>query len=187
MGLRNIAFTIHVGGNDSPYDRNKVARQWGEKLDSLQAADPQGYVHWTQIYEGKGHWLDGEDAAALPWMAGYSRDPLPRQVVWKQDDVTHTRFYWLAVRAEDQKRGAEIRSSLSGQNIDVRATGVDRFIIHVHDRLLNLDEPVSVTAEGQEVFKGRVKRTIGMLAKTLTDRGDPALVFSGEIAVTLTK
>ncbi len=186
LGLRNIAFSIHVGGNDAPYHRNKVASQWGQKLDALQEADPHGYVHWTKIYEGKGHWLDGEDAAALPWMAGHTRNPLPRQVAWKQDDVTHARFYWLAVRAEDRHGGAEIRGTLSGQVFDVQASGVERFILRVNDRMLNLDEPVTVTAADTELFQGYVNRTIGTLAETLTDRGDPALVFSGEMAVTLT-
>jgi predicted peptidase len=187
LGLRNIAFTIHVGGDDSPYNRNEVARQWGEKLDKLQEKDPQGYVHWTRIYEGKGHWLDGEDAEALPWMADYTRDPLPKRVVWKQDDVTHPRFYWLAVKTEDQHGGAEIRGHLQGQTFQVQATGVDGVIIRVNDQMLNLDEAVTVTSTGRKLYKGYVERTIGTLARTLEERGDPALVFSGEIAVTLTK
>ena len=28
LGLRNLPFTIHMGENDTPYKRNKVAAEW---------------------------------------------------------------------------------------------------------------------------------------------------------------
>ena len=30
LGLRNLPFAIHVGADDSAYNRNKVAKEWGE-------------------------------------------------------------------------------------------------------------------------------------------------------------
>jgi len=186
LGLRNIAFTIQAGGKDSAYNRNKVARQWGQKLDDLQKEDPDGYVHWTKVYEDKGHWLDRQDAAALPWMAGHTRNPLPKRIVWRQDNVTHSRFYWLAVEPEDRRAGIEVRVSLKGQEFDVQAGGISRLIIRANDRMLNLDEDVTVTSQGKVLYKGRIQRSIGTLAKTLAERGDPASIFSGDIVVTLT-
>ena len=185
LGLRNIAFTIHVGGNDSAYNRNKVAGQWGEKLDALRKDDPEGYVHWTKVYEGKGHWLDRQDAEALPWMAKYTRDPLPKRIVWRQDDVTHARFYWLAIKPDEQRAGIEVRADLKGQQFDVQAADISQLMIRVNDRMLNLDEEITVVSKGEELFKGRVQRSIAMLAKTLAERGDPESVFSGEITVKL--
>ncbi|MCD6394580.1 MAG: polyhydroxyalkanoate depolymerase, partial [Planctomycetes bacterium] len=187
LGLRNVAFTIHVGAKDSPYNRNKVARQWGQKLDALQEDDPHGYVHWTNIYEGKSHWLDGQDAAALPWMAGHTRNPLPSRIVWRQDDVTGSRFYWLAVKPQEQRARVAVRASFKGQQFDVQAGKINQLIIRANDGMLNLDEVVTVTSQGKELYKGRMQRSIGTLAKTLAERGDPAAIFSGEIVVTLTK
>ncbi|NQT87849.1 polyhydroxyalkanoate depolymerase, partial [bacterium] len=186
LGLRNLAFTIHVGAKDSPYKRNQVARKWGDKLDALQKPDPEGYVHWTKIYAGKAHWLNREDAAALPWMAKHTRNPFPNRIVWRQDDVTHARFYWLAVKPEERRKGVEVRASLKGQQIDVQAGGISQLIIRVNDRMLNLDEDVTVSSQGKELYKGRIQRSIGTLAKTLAERGDPVSVFSGEVIVTLT-
>src|SRR5690606_8247408 len=76
-GLRNLPFSIHMGANDGAYDRNKKAAEWGERLAALKKDDPAGYEHWVKIYPGKGHWLNREDAAALPWMAKFTRNPLP--------------------------------------------------------------------------------------------------------------
>ena len=72
MGLRNLPFTIHMGANDGAYNRNKVAAEWGEKLKALREADPQGYEHLVKLHEGRGHWMNREDAEALPWMAKFT-------------------------------------------------------------------------------------------------------------------
>ncbi len=186
LGLRNVPFTIHVGGKDAAYNRNNIARQWGQKLDDLQKDDPDAYVHWSKIYDDKGHWLGGQDAAALPWMAKHTRNPLPNRIVWRQDDVTHTRFYWLAVKPEEQRAGIEVRASLKGQQFDIQADGVKQLIIRVNDRMLNLDEDVIITSQGKELYKGRLRRSIGTLSRTLSERGDPKSIFSSEIVVTLT-
>jgi hypothetical protein len=51
--------------------------------------------------------------------------------------------------------------------------------------MLNLNEEITIASEGKTLFKGHVRRSIEMLAKTIADRGDPASVFSAEILVTL--
>lgn len=183
LSLRNLPFSIHVGADDSAYNRNDMARHWGKRLDALHEDDPQGYVHWTKIYAGKGHVLGGQDAAAIPWMAKHTRNPLPGRIVWRQQN--HPRFYWLA--AKRLRPGTVIRAEYRGQQIDLQAGGVDQLIIRANDRMFSLDEIITVTSQGKQVYKGRIKRRIGTLAKTLAERGDPASIFSGEIVVTLTE
>jgi poly(3-hydroxybutyrate) depolymerase len=185
LGLRNLPFTIHVGAKDAAYKRNEVARQWGEQLDELQKQDPGGYIHWTKIHEGMGHWMNRQDAAALPWMAKYTRNPLPDRIAWRQDNVTHTRFYWLAVPDDQQRKGAEVFASRAGQTFTVRADGVEQLIVRLNDRMADLDKPITIVSSDQTLFTGRVKRTIAVLAKTLAERGDPDLLFTSEVALTL--
>lgn len=76
-GVRNLPFSIQVGELDDAYDRANVARQYGAMLDTLQQADPDGYVHFTKIHQGKGHWMDGDDRIAVPWMKGSPATPSP--------------------------------------------------------------------------------------------------------------
>ena len=85
------------------------------------------------------------------------------------------------------RAGVEVRATLKGQQFDVHAGKINQLIIRVNDRMLNLDEDVTVTSQAKELYKGRIQRSIGTLAKTLDQRGDPAAIFSGEIVVTLTK
>lgn len=184
LGLRNVPFAIQVGGNDAAYNRNKVAAEWGQTLGKLRDDDPHGYEHLVKIHEGKGHWMDLEDKLALPWMARHRRNPVPKTVVWKQASTTHDRLYWLAVPAGQAKGGSLVSATLDKQSIEITvAEQVNKLLIRLDDRMVNLDKPVSVTYRGNVLFKGLVPRTIRVLTQTLLGRGDPMLVFDAEVLV----
>ncbi len=183
LGLRNLPFALQVGELDAPYDRNKVAREWGEKLAALREQDPEGYEHYFELHAGKGHWMDREDAKAVPWMAEFTRIPWPKRVVWKQDDVTHTRSYWLGVPAEQAEAGDEIVAIVDGQQVRIETDDVTEVIVRLNDSLVNLDEPVIITHGENEVFRGVVPRTIGAMARSLAERGDPDLMFAANQVV----
>ena len=187
LGLRNLPFAIHVGELDDGYGRNKVAREWETKLAELRKGDPDGYVHYVTLEAGKGHWMDRKDAVAIPWMAKHRRNPLPAKIVWKQDDVRHSRFYWLAVDSKAIGDRTEIIARRDGQTIDVQSHDASRLTIRLNDAMLDLEQPVSITSKDKVLFQGRVSRTIGSLAKTLAERGDPQGLFSGEVTVELPK
>ncbi len=185
LGLRNLPFSLHVGARDGAYNRNGVAEKWATHLDTLAKADPGGYVHWAKIYAGKGHWLDGEDAAALPWMAKYTRTRYPERVVWKQDDVRHTRFYWLG--AADAHHGArhEVVVVRRGQRFDVERSQAPALTFLLSDDFVDLDQPVTVWHGGKPRFDGKLTRTIATLARSLAERGDPGMMYAAALTVVL--
>ncbi len=183
LGLRNVPFAIQVGEKDDAYNRNKVAAEWGAKLDALQQDDPGGYPHFTQLHAGKGHWMDMEDRKAIPWMEKFTRTPRPDRVVWHQDDVPHTTFYWLALPAESARTGQEIFATRDGQTITLSAKEVPQVLVRLSDEMLDLDQPVTIRIGEKEVFSARTERTIGTLARTLSERGDFELMFSAELPV----
>ena len=186
LGLRNIGFTIHVGANDDGYNRNKVAEQWKQKLDDLQAADPSGYVHDVQLHPGRGHWMNLEDRVALDWMLRFTRNPTPAKVVWKRSTVTHDRFYWLAVSHENARKDQLVVASRDKQHITIeKAEDVPRLTVMLNDSMLDLDQPIVVSMGGKELFNGVTRRTIGQMEKTLSERGDPFLVFNAAVDVNL--
>ncbi len=183
-GLRNLPFTLHMGGEDAAYDRNKIARDWKVKLAELTAADPGGYEHHVEIHEGKGHWMDREDAVALPWMAAHTRDLRPERIVWLQDDVTHERFYWL--RNPAPKARERIVVSRSGQDLLIEeATAGTQLELRLDDSMLDLDQEVVVRFGETELFRGVVPRSADVMSRTLAERGDPRGIFTAEVAVTI--
>jgi hypothetical protein len=186
LSLRNVPFALQVGAKDDAFNRNKVGKEYGETLDKLQKDDPKGYEHFVKIHEGKGHWMNLEDKVALPWMAKFTRNPVPEKVVWKQTGAVHDRSYWLAVPRKEAKGDALVIASRSGQTIDITsAEKVSKLLIRLDDRMADLDKPIEVKRDGKTVFTGIAPRTVATMLKTLTGRGDPALVFDAEVEVTV--
>jgi poly(3-hydroxybutyrate) depolymerase len=186
LNLRNLAFAIHVGGDDSAYDRNLVAAEWGAMLEQLAAQDEGGYPNQWQVHDGLPHWMDLADAVAIPFVQMFTRNPVPPKVVWRQANVTQSRFYWLAVDAANEQQGAQISAAYAGSTIALSdVTGLQGVTVRFSDAMMDLDQPVRIELAGNELFAGSVARTIGVLARTLEERGDPALMFSGEVAVEL--
>ena len=180
-GLRNLPFTIHVGGEDAAYGRNQVAADWDKQLNALEQADPQGYKHFVHVHAGKGHWMDLDDKEAIPWMQKFHRNPLPDRIVWRQGNTVHERFYWLAVEQPGANGGDEIVAQRNGQTISVDVnSGTPKWRVRLSDAMLNLDEPLTITLGGKPLFQGKLPRTIGTLARTIEERGDPQSVFSAE-------
>jgi hypothetical protein len=163
-----------------------VAKEYGERLDKLQAADPKGYTHFVKIHEGKGHWMNLEDKAALPWMGKFNRDPVPARVVWKQTGIAHDSSYWLAVPPDQSKVDSLVTAQREGQKIEITAAeNVATLLIRLDDRMADLDKPVTVTYAGKELFAGTTGRTVGVMIKTLAGRGDLKLMFDTEVRVVL--
>ena len=181
-GLRNIGFALHMGENDTPYRRNAVAVQWKDALAALAAADSGGYPHQAVIHAGKGHWMDRQDAMALPWMAGFTRNPRPSRIVWLQDDVTHRRSYWLEV--DTPAAGVRIVATRTGNTIAIESAGdVDAITILLDDEMCDLDKPVTVRWNGAEVHSAAVPRSAASVLRSLSGRADPAALHTATITV----
>jgi hypothetical protein len=184
LSLRNLPFALQVGANDSAYDRNKVGKQYGEQLEQLRKDDPKGYEHFVKIREGMGHWMNREDKEALPWMAKFSRNPIPEKIVWKQTGAPHERFYWLAVPKVEM--GSLVVVERGVQEIEIlKSEKVKQLTIRLDDRMLNLNRPIKIHSKGKELFAGEAKRTIATMIRTLVGRGDPKLIFDAEVTVEL--
>ena len=183
LGLRNLPFAMFAGGDDAAYDRNKVTAKWGDQLDKLQQTDPEGYVHRVTIYPGMGHWMERRDAEALPWMAQFVRKPWPDRVVWYQDDVVHTRFYWLSVAPVHAVKGSTVVAEVDGQTIRLYTGEVPEVTLRLRDALVDLDRPVQVELNGETVFRGFVSRTLEAVRTSLAERADPAVAATALLTV----
>lgn len=186
LGLRNLPFALQMGADDGAYDRNKIAAEWGKKLDELQKDDPEGYVHRVNLYEGMGHWMEHKDTAAFNWMGKFDRNPYPQKVVWKQSSVTHNRFYWLAVPKGEAKKDALLIASIDGQTIKIeKAELVNSLRINLNDEMLNLDKKVRVEFDGKVIYNDIPNRNVSTIWKSLKSRNDLKQVFCAEIPISL--
>lgn len=183
VNLRNVPFMIWMGEYDGAYDRNKLAVEKGRVMDSLHQAEPEGYIHETHIVKGKGHWMDRADTAAIAWMTKYKRNALPKKIVWRQEEVMRPFMYWLGVDLETARPGMAVVAELSGNEIKIEACDYPKLRIYLNDRMVDMDKPVKVTYKGKVLFEKKLARTAKCMARTLCERGDSELVFSGYVEV----
>ena len=167
VNLRNVPFMIWMGEYDGAYDRNKLAVEKGRVMDSLQQAEPEGYIHETHIVKGKGHWMDRADTAAIAWMTKYKRNALPKKIVWRQEEVMRPFMYWLGVDLETARPGMAVVAELSGNEIKIEACDYPKLRIYLNDRMVDMDKPVKVTYKGKVLFEKKLARTAKCMARTL--------------------
>ena len=183
VNLRHVPFMIWMGENDGAYDRNKLAVAKGNVLDSLQQVEPEGYIHETHIVKGKGHWMDRVDTVAIAWMAKYKRNALPKEIVWRQEEVVRPSMYWVGVNPADARPGMTVVAELAGNEVKIVKSDYPKLRVYLNDKMVDMDKPVKVTYQGRILFEGKVERTMGCLSKTLQERGDRELMFSGYVDV----
>jgi len=185
VNVRNMPFTVWVGGEDAAYNRNREVAARGRELDSLHAADADGYIHETHVLEGYPHWMDLKDAAAVPWMARFRRNPYPDRIVWRQEEVTRTSFYWLQVPQEYAKRGMTVIANRKGNVIELERCDYPQLTICLCSAMFNPSKKVVVRYQGHTLFRGRLKPSADTALKTLQERGDPSYMFCYTVPVSL--
>jgi pimeloyl-ACP methyl ester carboxylesterase len=182
--LRNLPFFLYMGGADDAYHRNTVVREFSAAMDALQAKDAEGYWHRLTVYPGLPHNMQGREAEMIPRMTPLRRVLWPSRVVWKQNnEVTHTRFYWLARDAADVKPNEIFAAHVDGQTITIETPASGRLTLRLSDELLDLDKSVRVIAGGKTIFDGNVKRSFSAVYESLREREDPQSVCTALLPV----
>ena len=183
--LRNTPFSIWCGALDKAYDRNKECAARIAQMDALQAADPEGYIHDGHIVDGKPHWMDGVDRAAVPWMQNFTRNPYPNKVVWVQGDAMKSYFYWLGIPRNEAKKGKMVVAHIQDNTVTIEKSDYSRLSIYLNDTLADLDKPVKVVSGDKVLFEGMVQRTPQNMLFTLNERGDLSYIFPAIVEVKL--
>ncbi len=114
-------------------------------------------------------------------MAQFTRKRFPDKVVWKQDDVTSARFYWLRVPQDQRKARSELVVRRDAQRFTIDKCDVSRLGLLLSDEFVDLDQPIRVVAGDRVLWEATVTRTIATLYETLIDRGVPRMMFSATV------
>lgn len=185
--LRNMPFMVWCGAEDAAYNRNKLCRQRIGQLDSLQSVDTGGYIHEGHILEGKGHWMDNADTLATSWMAQYKRNPYPKKIVWRQEEVTKDRSYWVSIDPEEAEKGREVRLSILGNRITIERCDYKNITLWLNDHMVNLDDTVVVSKGKKKLYKGKPQRLKENMEESLRQSKDLRYVFPAKIQIQIRK
>lgn len=183
LNLKNLPFDAFVGGKDAAYHRNELVAQWGARLDSLQKVYPGSFIHDLHVYPDMPHWMNRKDTIAVPWLASFRRNPMPKDVIWIQDDILRDQFYWLGTDISTAKQGQKVRVKISSNKIDIIDNQDEVLYIYLNDDMLNMNKKVSVTINGKKVFNKKVARNADIIKQSIAARLDKGLIFSGKLIV----
>lgn len=181
VNLRNIPFSIWCGAEDAAYNRNTLCKNRIAQMDSLHRTDPKGYIFEGHMVAGKPHWMDRVDTVAVDWMARYMRNPYPKQVVWRQEEVCRPYFYWIGISPLEEQAGKEIRADINGNTIILTHCDYKEVTLYLNDKLVNLDKSIKVKYNKKTIFKGKVERKKSLMEQTLRQRQDIRFIFPAEI------
>jgi hypothetical protein len=122
-----------------------------------------------------------------------TRDSRPKEILWKVQklhNTLHRHHHWLALAEEPEKLPLVIHGRIEGQGVvisvkDGEGKAVDGVKLRVllDDLLLDPGKPVSVTVNGVGVYEDVPGRNVGVMARTLAERGDPKMVFCAEVRI----
>ena len=103
-------------------------------------------------------------------LAKFERNPYPNKVVWVQDDVLHTQYYWLGV--DEPKERTKLVASIEGQTITIHESDVSKITVYLNDEMLDLDKPVIMKYKEKILCKKIVLRDRNVIHKTIRDPKD---------------
>ena len=183
--LRNMPFALHMGSLDSAYQRNQVAEKWQVLYKELSNINPGAYQHQIVIHKDKGHWMQLEDAIALPWMSQFLRDPIPTKIIWYPKNNTEQSLYWLAApEASIIPRDSVIVSYLRNSNeIFIEDNPLDTLEIYLNDQMLNLDKAVIVKTKEGIIFNKKLNRRTSVVSSSIATKRDQEQIFCAKLIV----
>ena len=195
--MRNVAFRIDIGENDTMYDRIGLARRMGEALAARKQEDPSGYDFVVHVQQGRGHGIDYSLTPA--WLAERVRNPRPDRVEWTVvpfDTEVALQHHWLALEAAPTTMPLHLSATLRQNRLALdpwrsgdggtRVPVTDGVVlVRLDDRLADLDQPLVLVVNGRERPPRRAIRSLATMARTLAERDDPQLCFCTELRVSL--
>ncbi|MCA9295454.1 MAG: hypothetical protein KC983_03035, partial [Phycisphaerales bacterium] len=179
--LRTVRFSCMIGELDAAYGRIDRCRAFAEALRELRGERTDIYPATVTVIPDQGH--GGlPDRDMIRTMHPVIRRPHPREVLWEQTDSVITHLYWLSDPAPAKSR--EIFATCHDNVITLESTTIDAITLHLDEHLVDLTKPVTIrTAAG--AHSQTLTPTIGELVETMAERGDPRLMSSCRLEISL--
>ena len=156
---------------------NKELLAWKEK-------HPGGFNFKYMEVNGRGHSAPAEGyLPSQQWVASHDRVPRPKKFLWQPVLDWKKHHYWIYL--EKPVHGTVFQFEAKDDNvIEISILDGSRdfegLSLLLGEPLVDLSKEVTVIYDGNEVFRGKVERTLSTLLLTLPRR-DPDLLFDARI------
>jgi len=173
--LRNTVFTTMLGSKDTRHGRYDHVLRFQNNIQKLKNGRHDIYPVTVQIIAD--HLHSGlPDRDKIAEMYPNVRNPVPRDLTWRQTDKVISDFFWL--HTSNPERGKEFNVSCHGNHLTA-LTNLSEASILMDSRLIDFNKPVVLELNGK-TFKRKLHPDLRILCETMQRRGDPELAFSAE-------
>jgi predicted esterase len=196
--LANKPLYIVNGEEDPLYPVFQVEPhvKWFKSLGVVLVFRPQS---------GAGHntaWWPTERESYEAFVREHPRDPHPSQLSWESERTDRfNRAHWLVIdkigkgssdsaledagffRHEQPSGRADIERA--GNTFSATTRGVRQFTLLLSPDVVNFAEPVVVTVNGQERFRGAVRKDVAVLTKWANSDDDRTMLYGAEVTISV--
>ena len=211
----NIAFSLRTGDKDTGFYRNTLTGYALEAFDSLAHQHPGHFIHKIELIPGMGHsidyrpttpWLKQYVRNPYPRYVSWEN--------FEMDGIYRTGFYNLYVKERSDEEGKSrtyYEMNISGNDISLKVNEVvyeviekdprwgiemkfakkyvqahkGKVIIYLCDKLVDLNEKVTLTVNGKKVFEGKMKADLKNIVNSCAAFFDPQRLYPASIEVEL--
>ena len=211
----NIAFSLRTGDKDTGFYRNTLTGYALEAFDSLAHQRPGHFIHKIELIPGMGHsidyrpttpWLKQYVRNPYPRYVSWEN--------FEMDGIYRTGFYNLYVKERSDEEGKSrtyYEMNISGNDISLKVNEVvyeviekdlrwgiemkfakkymqahkGKVIINLCDKLVDLNEKVTLTVNGKKVFEGKMKADLKNIVNSCAAFFDPLRLYPASIEVEL--
>ena len=179
--LRNVALHVYQSLDDKNVPpepnvfANKVVLEWQKEYG--------GYRYKYVEVDGRGHGAPpGGHVKGVKWIYESKRESRPRHILWQPMFLKKKMFYWLWWN--EPVHGALVEAKITKANeIDINLGGNELagFRVFLDDALVDLDKEVVIREGGDEVFRGKVQRTLTSLLLCAGEKYDTKMLFPAHV------
>ena len=181
--LLNTPIAIYIGEKDTHFKRLDYCRKAKEKLEEMQKQYPDGYKLLYKEIAGKGHDVPKDvRLEGLQWLKKFSRNPLPKHVIWEPVSKNKKHFYWLKI--DELTQGMRIEAEIKDKvNVIIKTKSVSKFTLFLNDKLVDFNKPIKVEVNGAEKYNAKLQPSLTAILESYVAKEDAEMIFTARVEI----
>ncbi len=198
INLRNLAFFVKVGENDSNYGRNIYAYKWQNKLKELNEKNPGEFINKVVIQKNAGHFVDY--MKTTPWLIKHERTVYPKHVSYVYHNIAPEAseisgayskgVYFLDFRGLTRKSNKDMALFdvvRNGNEFDITFDNIQgnikgKLSLFINDEV-DFNAPIKIKLNGKSVYSKKHSPSRGTMVESIALWGDPLRIFLSKVTI----
>jgi hypothetical protein len=173
-----IVFLHGTADQQAPVWSDQTAR---DILDVFEKENPDRYKHKYMEYANADHSAPyAHMEEAITWALAFKRDPNPKKFTWEPAREFDRSLYWL--RVDKPHFFTRLEAEREGNTVKLKTKRLaSGFSVMLNEQMISKDNPVTISIDGANVFKGTVYPSLSAMLESIGDRIDEEMWYSARV------